>query len=130
MPETDQKSQLMIVEDDYFTLTTLEKKFGKGGIETACFDNGLKAIDYLKAGNIPRTILLDINVPGMNGMDILEWIKKDQRFVDTSVIVFTAVQDDTLKEKAQSLGVADFIFKAEVGISELFNTVTSLMPAK
>lgn len=59
-----------------------------------CFDDGRRALDTLKgADRLPDLILLDINMPGMNGRECLAEIKKDKRLRNVPVIMYSTSND-------------------------------------
>src|SRR5215831_3458779 len=73
--------------------------------------SGAEALDRL-AGEIQPTliaVLIDINMPGMDGLELLAAIK--QRFPDLPVMMVTALGDDDRRRRARELGASEFITK-------------------
>jgi CheY-like chemotaxis protein len=125
----ENNTDIAVVEDDAFTLKAIEEKFRISGIKPITFADGISALEYLKNHN-PKVVLLDIMLPGMNGLDVLEALRKEGRLKDSPVIVFTALQDEEIRERAKSLGVTKFIYKAQVTLAELFGTTIDVMKKK
>jgi len=72
-------------------------------------NSGEDALRLLGAGIEPHLILSDINMPGMDGLTLLERVK--QRFPDLPVMMVTAYDDDERKRRASDLGAREFLAK-------------------
>ncbi|MBT3921756.1 MAG: response regulator, partial [Nitrospina sp.] len=89
---------LLIVEDNETDLQCLKEAFEKQGIKKSIVTawNGEEALTYLKeespgqGGGIPNLILLDLNMPIMNGFEFLEAVKSDDRLKAIPVVVLTS----------------------------------------
>jgi two-component system, OmpR family, phosphate regulon response regulator PhoB len=116
--------QIILVEDDL----DIQRVYGEK-LKTEGYDVHL-AVDAPHALNLLEQIdadliLLDIMLPGdMNGFEMLERIKKDERFKQIPVIVLTNL--DTEKEQAMSVGAADYLIKAETDLSVLMEKIKHL----
>lgn len=108
--------KVLIIDDDSIVLFIQEKMLKKYGITDASisFQDARKAIDFLKiqkSGDI-FLILLDINMPGMNGWDFLEAIKGMEISENVFVFMVTSSIDSYDKEKAKNYkNVVSFIEK-------------------
>ncbi len=60
----------------------------------------------------PNILFLDLNMPGLNGFDVLERIRKKDEFKNFPIIIFTTSSDETLIEKGRQLGADYFITKS------------------
>ena len=60
---------------------------------------------------IPDLILLDVEMPGMNGYETIKKLKADLRFADIPVIFLTAKSDDGSEHEGLSLGAVDYVYK-------------------
>ncbi len=85
----------------------LKKKFG---IAVAEAGNGLEGLQLLEK-ELPDFVLLDINMPVMNGQEVLTAIRSDRQFAHLPVIVLTAVKSKSIFKDLISLGVTDYILK-------------------
>ncbi len=80
------------------------------GAEVIEVDNGSEALAYLKKDK-PDLILMDINMPLMDGVTCLERIRKDSGLKDIAVIPYTQESSEEVKKKLYDLGIEDFIVK-------------------
>lgn len=117
-------NNVMLVEDDDVTMMLCKINIRKTNFaqNLVCCENGLEAINYLKLEseklenerNIPDLILLDINMPVMNGWDFLEEFQKNlsSYFSNTSIKILTSSIDPRDIEKSKSFPtVNEFISK-------------------
>ena len=74
--------------------------------------NGTEALEFLENANIlPDFVFLDINMPAMDGKSCLKYIKKDDRFSNIPVIIYTTSNSKRDIELCNQLGATDFIQK-------------------
>lgn len=103
---------ILVVDDDDMNLKMaefiLKKDLKKNKVLLA--DSGLKAIDTLQQEKVDL-VLLDFQMPVMNGLKTLELIRKREDLKDTPVIFLTAASDRDTVMKAGLMGVADYIKK-------------------
>ena len=110
---------ILLVEDNPDDVLITKRAFKKGKIKNKLFivGNGIEAIKFLKKEGeyagvpVPAMILLDINMPLMNGFQALEIIKKDDNLRTIPVIMMTTSGRDSDIEKAYSLGCNSYIVK-------------------
>ena len=105
-------ARILVVDDDDMNLKMAEfivKKDMKG-IEVLLADSGMKAIDTLQREKVDL-VLLDFQMPMMNGLKTLEIIRKREDMKDIKVIFLTAASDRDTVVKAGMMGVADYIKK-------------------
>lgn len=105
---------IMIVEDDPGHAKLIEKNLRRGGLENPikAFENGQQALDYLKnQGDFADhpidqapLMLLDINMPVMNGVELLRILKQDTRLREIPVIMLTSTDDQREIDECYSLG--------------------------
>jgi CheY-like chemotaxis protein len=78
-------------------------------------ENGVLMLDLLKKhyeqNELPCLIVLDLNMPKMNGTETLSHIKKDERFKDIPVIIYSTSINPFEKEKCMRLGAHSYITK-------------------
>lgn len=111
---------ILLVDDDQVDVMNVQRAFKKNNIENPLHvaNNGMEALDMLRGTEgrekiipTPRLILLDINMPRMNGMEFLREIRKDPVLRSISVIIMTTSNDDKDKFEAYNLNVAGYIVK-------------------
>lgn len=76
--------------------------------------NGMEAIKYLESQNddtLPQLIILDLNMPIMNGTQMLVHIKRDKKLKNIPVIIYSTSENETEKRKTLSLGALEYIVK-------------------
>ena len=83
------KPFVLIIEDDRDIAALFRHVIDMVGYRTAIALNGEDAIERLSAGK-PDIVILDLNLPGVSGEDILKMIRKDERLDQTKIIVVTA----------------------------------------
>ena len=109
--------KIVMIEDDHGHAKLIEKNIRRANIsnEIVHFDSGQPALDYLFSEEIrangPMLILLDINLPDMQGTDILAEVKKDDRLKRAPVVVLTTTDDKTEIQRCYDLGCNVYITK-------------------
>ena len=109
--------KIVMVEDDHGHAKLIEKNIRRANIsnEIVHFDHGQPALDYLFSeevrANGPMLILLDLNLPDMQGTDILAEVKKDERLRRAPVVVLTTTDDKTEIQRCYDLGCNVYITK-------------------
>lgn len=109
---------IMLVEDDEVDVMNLKRAFKKNNITNPLYlaGNGLEALELLrKCGTdempLPKIILLDLNMPKMNGIEFLKELRKDEDLHRLSVFVMTTSNKDNDIIEAYNLNVAGYILK-------------------
>jgi CheY-like chemotaxis protein len=112
---------ILLVEDDEVDIMTVQRAFKKGNITNPLFlaGNGIEALEMLrgtpaKPSLIPpdrRLILLDLNMPKMNGLEFLHELRTDPVIGHTPVVVLTTSNEERDRVQAYDLNVAGYILK-------------------
>ena len=112
---------ILLVEDDEVDVMNVKRAFKKYKITNPLFvaGNGIEAFAMLRSQNdqppeVPesrRLVLLDLNMPKMNGLEFLKEIRKDDKLKRTPVIVLTTSDEDKDRIEAYNLNVAGYILK-------------------
>ena len=114
----------MIVEDDVFVMDIYQTKLKKEGFNVIAAANGLEAMKELEEKkNIPDLILLDIVMPYMNGMEVLEKISKNYSLKDIPVILLTNLSQKEDVDKGMELGAKDYLIKSHFTPSEVMEKI-------
>ena len=117
-------SIILIVDDDVTSL-----KLAKGILETeyriATVNSGSMVFKYL-ANNTPDLILLDINMPDLNGFEVLERIKANNEWAAIPIVFLTANQDPQSEARCLEAGAIDYVGKPFVPVV-LLNRVRRVM---
>jgi CheY-like chemotaxis protein len=118
--------KVLIVDDDKFLLNMYSIKFSKSGFEVSSASSGEEAINKIKGGYIPDIILLDIVMPGMDGFEILDSLRKENLVPGASIIMLTNQGQLADIEKAKSFGTSGYIIKATTIPSEVVEEVVRI----
>ena len=104
-------SRKMLTVDDSPSVRKLVKFTLKAkGYEVSSAGDGLEALDLLKQ-EVFDAIILDINMPRMNGLELLHAIKADDKYAGLPVIMLTTEGQDEDKDKAVALGATAYMVK-------------------
>lgn len=104
-------AKTILIVDDLVTLRQpVRVMLERQGYSVEEASDGYEALQKI-AESRPDLVLLDLMMPGMNGVEVLKHIKADARLQDTSVIVLTAVADTWQMRKYIEMGAADYLLK-------------------
>src|SRR5881409_3910991 len=103
------KRSILVVDDDRSVRSYLSDFLTSCGYSIECAESGDQAVTRLSAGYIPSLIILDIVMPGMNGLGVLENVKKINPSIP--VIILSAVGQTKTVVDAMKMGAADFLVK-------------------
>ena len=121
---------ILVIEDREDDILVLQRGFKAAGIDNpvVAFRSGEEALWYLQGEGkyssrtefpLPRLILLDLKMPGMDGFDVLRWVRSRPELAGIAVVILTS--SDAMKDmqRAYQLGANSFIVKE----TEFQNTV-------
>lgn len=112
---------LLLVEDDEVDIQGLKRAFAKSriGNPITVARDGIEALEFLRGENgrpklpKPHLILLDLNMPRMNGLEFLEAIRADEDLKSTVVFMITTSKAEEDKTRAYAQNVAGYIVKRD-----------------
>lgn len=114
---------MMIVEDDLEILQLLHTVF-LDEFDITLVQNGKKALD-VASNLLPDLIILDIQLPCMNGIEICKRLKADSRTVDTKIVMLTGMVQDSDHQEALLAGADEFVTKP-FSMTDFVNTVRTV----
>ena len=117
--------RILVADDDEGLRQLMRLILHSVGFEVIEAVNGVDALARAQDSN-PSVILLDIMMPGMDGLAVCRNLKSDQRFDHVPVILVTAIDDLQHRAASKELGVDDYI-KKPIGPRELVARVRSVM---
>ena len=120
----NERKKLIVVDDNIENLTALKSTL-KSIYEVYPCPSALKMFDLMKHVQ-PHLILLDVEMPEMNGYEAIQKLKSDDKFREIPVIFLTAMIDDESKKKGLGLGAVDYILKPFNAVSLLQQLETHL----
>ena len=110
---------IFIVDDDETDIMVIKRSFKKAGIHNSVMvaHDGAEALQMLQDNMVPRPyiILLDLNMPNMDGHECLEEIRKDPILMDSIVFILTSSDSDEDKARAYQNNVAGYLLKEFAG---------------
>jgi DNA-binding NarL/FixJ family response regulator len=111
--------KILLVEDDEIDVKALLKAFKKLKIANpvTVAKDGLEGWDALQKLTRPYLIILDINMPRMNGLELLRKIRTSKQHHDAIVFILTTSTDEKDKFEAYDLNVAGYMLKSDMGTS-------------
>jgi len=115
-------SKILIIEDEAAVARMYEKIFMYAGFSIEIAGDGEEGLAKVKTSN-PDLILLDIMMPKMDGLKVLEFLKKDETTKNIPVIVLTNLGNDAVVTEAFRLGATGYIFKSEMSNDKIVEEV-------
>lgn len=110
MKMKEDKLLIVTVDDSGVILMTLDKILSEQGFEVKGFSKGIRALKYLKT-NVPDLIILDIDMPEINGFEMLKMIKEKEELEHVPVIFLTSNRGQGNVVNAVKGGARDYIIK-------------------
>lgn len=118
------KNTILLVDDnpDDVLLTLYGLKEANCNATIAIVNGGIEALDYLfgkdACSPLPKLIILDLNMPGLGGLELLERMRNDERLKALPVVIITGSHDEKERLRSYSLGVSKF-FKKPIRLKEI-----------
>ncbi|WP_133271925.1 response regulator [Hymenobacter radiodurans] len=117
--ETTTTPSILLVEDDQMDVMNVQRELRKHDIDVPLHlaRNGREALNLLRGENgqdkitKPNVVMLDINMPRMNGLELLETLRSDPEFVGLNVFIMTTSDLEADRLKASELAVSGYIVK-------------------
>jgi DNA-binding response OmpR family regulator len=109
MAAKDKKIVLLV--DDEVAMVWLLTNYLSDFFEVVTKTDGQEALQWLQAGNSPDVIVLDINMPNLNGYDLLAKVRATSAWKDVPVIMLSAMEKTSEKIKSFQLGANDYVVK-------------------
>ena len=123
---TNQKQKILIVEDDRFLHDLSKKKFINEGYQVVSAFNGKEALERAQT-ELPTLIVLDILLPEIDGMDVLEGLKKDPKTRNIPVIIVSNYSDRERIQQGLKLGATDYMIKAHFSPDDIVKKVKEII---
>ena len=109
MPATPH--HLLVIDDEPFIARIVRMAFERGPFRVSAVFDGKSGLDFLAANRDVALVLLDLNMPGMSGVEMLAALRADPALLDTDVMVLTAAGQAGQVERARELGVSAIVTK-------------------
>jgi DNA-binding response OmpR family regulator len=110
--------KILIVDDSTDASEPLARLLGFIGHDAVCVDGGEAAIAFI-GNTLPDLVLLDVMMPGMDGIEVLRRIRASDKSAKLPVIMFSAVSDDVYRNHAMEHGANDYWIKGGIDYTRL-----------
>ena len=111
-----------IIDDDDEMRQAIKLMLDLLGFEVAIYRDAPSASRDLLAGKQPTVIILDIMMPGVSGIDMLEFMRQEKNFTEIPIVMLSSETTDVQVDEAMDLGADAFVFKP-VTLDELENAI-------
>lgn len=114
--------RVLLVEDDPLIIKMYKAKFVHEGFEVLTAEDGVTGLEVSLNGR-PDFIVLDIMMPQLSGLDLLEKLRQDPKGKDIPVIILTNLTEKEEEQRAISLGVKEYLLKANLTPGDIVEKV-------
>lgn len=119
-------TKILVVEDDKFLREMISRKLEKEGYEVYQAIDGEKGEEKIKEVK-PDIVLLDLILPGIDGFEVLERVKKDPEVAEIPVIILSNLGQKSEVERGLNLGAVDFLIKAHFTPAEIVRKIKEII---
>jgi CheY-like chemotaxis protein len=120
-------ANVLIVDDDVDSCRPLARLLEVSGHSPFFVHDGRAALSLLDQLR-PDMILLDVMMPGLNGIDVLKTIRAHPVHKDLPVVVFSALGDDETREAALASGAQGYLVKSKADFDQIRECIESHLP--
>ena len=104
------RPKILVVEDDIYMQTILNE-YLNGIFDAVITNNGVDALSFLQGGNIPDLVISDLNVPKLNGLQLIEQIKASDFFNSIPIMILSGEESSETRIKCLNAGADDYVVK-------------------
>lgn len=103
---------ILVAEDDGDVQQLLAYKLRANGFEVVTTDDGQECVDYLEeTDELPSVVILDVMMPRMSGLQVLNWIRSDDSLSDLPVLLLTSRSREADVVQGLEYGASDYVTK-------------------
>jgi two-component system, OmpR family, response regulator len=118
--------KVLLVDDDQFLIDLLAEKIKKAGFEAFTANTGDEAIAQVTQ-NRPDLILLDLMMPGMDGLSVLKKLKSTEEHKNIPVVVLTSLSDPSVVNEIKSHGGSGYLLKDDHTLDTIVQAIQNLV---
>jgi DNA-binding response OmpR family regulator len=118
----ESKKKILLVEDDTNLAAVYKTRLEMEGFEVTLVTNGEEALSFMQ-NTKPDLMLLDAMMPKISGFDVLDIVRNTPDTANVRVIMLTALSQEKDMQRAQSLGVDEYLVKSQVVINDVIERV-------
>lgn len=119
---SDQKKKILLVEDDETLASVYLERLQAEGFDIRHVANGEDALSNTIEYK-PDLILLDVMMPKISGFDVLDILRNTPETTNVRIVMLTALSQPKDKERAEQLGVDDYLVKSQVVIADVIERI-------
>ncbi len=123
------KKLILVVEDEDSLSTVFKFELENAGYDVLIESNGANVLDIIKTKK-PAVVLLDIMIPGLSGLDVLQTAMADPDAKDTKIIVVTTLNSIDRQQEYKTFGAAGFIDKVNMNLPDILKKIQEVMVTK
>ena len=116
------RKRILLVEDDDALASVYVVRLQAEGFDTKRVANGEDALAAAVSYR-PDLVLLDVMMPKVSGFDVLDILRNTPETANLKIIMLTALSQDSDKQRAQALGVDDYLVKSQVVITDVIERI-------
>lgn len=121
IPQTP-KTRILLVEDDTFLIKMYKDKFTIEGFDVLVAEDGEAGLKLATEEKV-ALVILDLMIPKLSGIELLERLRETGQGNNLPVIILTNLTEKASQQKAQQLGVSEFLIKADLTPGQLVDRV-------
>jgi DNA-binding response OmpR family regulator len=122
MDESAKNKKILLVEDDDALANVYLMRLQAEGFEVKRVANGEDALAAAKEHK-PDLVLLDVMMPKVSGFDVLDILRNTPETANLKIIMLTALSQESDKQRAEGLGVDDYLVKSQVVITDVIDRI-------
>jgi DNA-binding response OmpR family regulator len=120
------RQMIMIVEDDALVGGALERALKCAGHGAVVIPSGMEALSLMHL-QMPKMMIIDLGLPGLDGMSLLRSVRKDHAYDGMPIVVYSAEFGSLVQRDAMAAGAQDYIVKGTMGIESFIGRVERLL---
>lgn len=128
MPE-DKKKHILIIEDEKDLAVMLKEVLEEAGFEVLITGDGVEGLRNILEKH-PDLVLLDLNLPKMDGLTLLKKIRENEGGKDIPFVILSNISDITSISKAMGEGVYDYLIKSDWKLEDVVSKVKKTLNIK
>lgn len=118
----DHPKRILLVEDDDALANVYLTRLQAEGFDVRRVNNGEDALATALSYH-PDLVVLDVMMPKVSGFDVLDILRNTPETANLKIIMLTALSQDSEKQRAESLGVDDYLVKSQVVIADVIDRI-------
>lgn len=122
-----EKPLVLVADDDGLLARALYDALIGEGYRADVAHDGKQALEKITSDK-PSLILLDYQMPELNGLEVLRELRSDESTAKTEVIFTTNTYDTAVINESLSLGVHDYVLKADISLDQILELVKKYLP--